>query len=224
MNSIAINPRIYANQQQPPTPPAPPPTAEEVYQAVDSILVAAKEAMSQNPEAKAQLREMSSEVKSGFKADLVGLSTLPQTAEDSRTLALNALAAGMLAGALDAAVILHADAASQAAKPASASQSPEGIGEEIGKAVDKFFEELAQRLEEAKAQFKEMGADALQAASGHGKALGNQAVEESHRLVGASKLETQGAMAGIFGLGYALGATDAAIVMVANEVPGQPNP
>lgn len=223
-----MNTRLYtANQQQPAPPPQQPPAppapgVNDVYQAVDSILLVAKEAMSQNPEAREELKAQSSEVKSNFKQELVGLAALPQTSEDSRQLALNALAAGMLAGALDGAVLLHADAASQAAKPAAATeQQPDGIGEDIGKAVDKFFEDLQQKLAEAKEKLKTMGADALQSTSRHGKDLGGQLVDESDRLVGAGKLQTQAYMASAFSLGYALGATDAAIVMVANQTPAE---
>ena len=220
MNSITAN-RTFANQQ-PPAPPAPPPGAAEIYQAVDDILVASKEAMNTNPDAREQLKAMSGEVKSAFKNDLTGLAALPQTAEDSRTLALNALAAGMLAGALDGAVLMHADAGSQAARPASvAGETPDGIGEDLGKAVDKFFEELQQRLEAAQEKLKAMGANALQSASAHGKGLGEKMIDESDRLVGANKLQTQAFMASAFSLGYALGGTDAAIVMVANQTPGQ---
>lgn len=223
MTSLSINPRIYLNEQPPapPTPPAPqPPTAEEVYQAVDALLIASKEAMQQDPAAREQLKQISSEVKTTFKADLTGLAEVPQTAEDCRMLALNALAAGMLAGALDGAVLMHADAASQVAAPRSQS-NPEGIGEDIGKAIDRFFEELQQKLAEAVEKMKEVGADALQAASREGKEFGGQAVDESERLVGANKLQAQAYMATVFGLGYAIGGTDAAIVMIANQVPGQ---
>ncbi len=223
MTSLSINPRIYLNEQPPapPTPPAPqPPTADEVYQAVDALLIASKEAMQQDPAAREQLKQISSEVKATFKADLTGLAEVPQTAEDCRLLALNALAAGMLAGALDGAVLMHADAASQVAAPRSQS-NPEGIGEDIGKAIDRFFEELQQKLAEAVEKMKEVGSDALQAASAQGKEFGSQAVDESERLVGANKLQAQAYLATVFGLGYAIGGIDAAIVMIANQVPGQ---
>ncbi|MEW6283131.1 MAG: hypothetical protein AB1758_31245 [Candidatus Eremiobacterota bacterium] len=219
MTSATINPRIFMNE---PTPPPPPPQGPEpVYEAVDQLLIALEDQLKQDPTLSEQLRQASKDVKTGFKESIVNTTAIPETAEACREAALNALAAGLIAGALDGAILFHTDAASKAAAPPA--EGTEGIGEDIGKAIDKFLEELQQKFEQAKEELKRMGTEALQRGSAEGKALGATVVEEAGRFAGsgAHNLQYQGYLAAAFGLGYAVGGTDAAIVMLTDQVPGQ---
>lgn len=216
----------YANQQQPtPPPPQQPPapelpTTEEIYSEVDGMLVMLDAMVKEDPAVGAELRQASSQVKADFADMVKNTSALPQAAEQAREAALMALAGGLVAGGLDGILLMAADGASQVAAPAAEQAEPASIGE----AIDRFIEELQASLQAAKQELIEAGKDALQEASAVGKTLGTAAVDESAGFVDAAYtpvLAYQSYLTGLFALGYGVGATDAAIITVAGEVPGQ---
>ncbi len=224
LNYNPYNLRASEGQPNPPSQPPQQPTTNELYEQVDAVLSTVNNSLNTDPTAKDDVQESSRFIKNQFSSFIKQTTTLPTQAEQARGAALMALSAGMMAGGLDALVLLAADQGSQEANPTppdTASNAPETIGQKIDEMLAKLQEQLAKSKEE----LKNTGKEALQKSSVAGKKVATAVVNKAPSFVNnkfTPVVAYQAYLAGVFALGYGLGATDAAIISVAGETPQNP--
>jgi len=211
----------------PPAPPAPAPPAatptQEAFRLVDELILQLHPALEAQPELGQQLSQASSDAKDVFKNQVIATEHLPKLAEEGQRAVLAALSAGLIAGAMDGLVLLTAGQAAPQPAPAPPAPAPgtpttSGIQENL----EGFLRELAEDLAKAKEDLKGTGAEALQQLSSFSKGVAEAAVDNGgmyadvdHHVIE----EYQGYLATAFGVGYGIGAVDAAIVAVAGQEP-----
>lgn len=125
-----------------------------------------------------------------------------------RTLSLQTLAAGLLCGGLDGAILYHAQI------PPDVATWPEDF-EGVGAALWDY-------LEVADRQWRELDANGLQLHAAYGKHLNRATDQENVDFLGVpgrQARDTRRVMAETFRTAYSLGLIDAAVVFVAGERP-----
>lgn len=125
-----------------------------------------------------------------------------------RTLSLQTLAAGLLCGALDGAILYHAQI------PPDVAAWPQDF-ESIGSALWDY-------LEVADRQWRALDANGLQLHAAYGKHLNRATDQENVEFLsvpGRQGRDTRRVMAETFRTAYSLGLIDAAVVFVAGERP-----
>lgn len=148
------------------------------------------------------LATLSAQVKGQFFPALSGLTFRPEP-DWIRLYSLQALAAGLLCGGLDGLFLYR-----QGSKPEVVEHSLGGL--------------LAQAIEIADGEWRQLDADTLQLQAGYGKHL-NRATEEENveflSRAGSAEVQLQRALSETFRTGYSLGLIDAAIIALHNERP-----
>ncbi|MGE0495414.1 MAG: hypothetical protein AB7S38_39780 [Vulcanimicrobiota bacterium] len=205
---------LYKTQQtppqQPPTQPEPPaadPVADAYTRNTAYLgeLKGRAEAGEQN--LGDTLRAESAATKQAFKTSL-GECKLPTSAEEARNLTLAAMQAGMMAGALDGAVLM-------AVNESLTAEQPSGIP-----SFDEMMEELGKIWEQAKAALKELGVGALEQMSAGGRSVSAQAYDNAEMFVGREDVPVQAFQAylsGAFAAGYATSAIDGVLLFKAGQ-------
>jgi hypothetical protein len=195
---------------------------QALYDTADALVVSTRDTVEKTPDAAASVKEMASNVKSAFKSAVLGVDKLPTTAEEARQLALQALSAGLLAGALDG-VIAFAAQSSPAPIPAPpASVAPNSIGDDIKADLEKLMQDLGRAASEAAAELKAVGPRALRLASRAQKKVGGVSVEQSKQFPnhpGTPIKAYQAYLAGLFAIGYGVSTNDAALTILADQKP-----
>lgn len=202
------------NETEPTPPPAEPqdPVAALFEESVDRIVdyhnraEAGEEGLGDN------LRTESAAVKQAFKQTLTSQTELPATLEQARALTLAAVQAGLMAGAMDGAILLAVDGTIQ--QPPT---DPTGIPD-----FDEFLENLAEMWEQSKEAMKRLGVDVVKGASEYAKQGTGKLVEQSDAFVGSERIPVEGFQAYLgsaFAAGYSVAGMDSLLVMEGDVPP-----
>lgn len=175
-----------------------PTSVSEAFRHSEGRVVGLVRTVREEPQVAEDLVTLSSTTRQDFEA---GAAPFPK--EAARQVALQALAAGLLCGALDGVLMLEA---SRLVEPTCAEPK-------LQKSL-----EAAQAM--ARDNWARMSADELQLLSGYGKHQNRATVEEAEAMAGQP--EGQTFLLATFKAGYALGLVDAVLVSRTGEVPGQP--
>lgn len=186
-------------------------SVSQVFQQSVQRVVGLGRQVREEPSSAEDLAQLSADARRGFVAEVVGLTAF--SAEDSRRSALQALAAGLLCGALDGVILLETGRMPLAGP----SEGPPALP------LPSFDRNLEQAVEVARDNWALMSADELQLLSGYGKHQNGATAEEAEAVAARGDLaEGQTFLLATFKAGYALGLIDSVIVCRTGEVPGQP--
>lgn len=213
-------------------PPASLPEIEPKYAQTDAVITAMRDVVEKSPVAATSLSDLATRVKNDFKDEVTGLAQIPTLADDCHKAALQALSAGLLAGALDGVVAFAAQQAppappsgTPAPAPAAPAAAPKNqISEDLQKLLDDIAAELAKDAQSAKDELKALGPKALQLSALAQKKSAPYLVDQSDLFTKSPKtplLAFQAYEATLFALGYGIAVNDAAITILANQTPGQ---
>ncbi len=206
-----------------PTPPPPPPEPQDPVAAlfeesVDRIVDYRNRAEAGEQGLAENLRAESSAVKQAFKQTLTSQTELPATLEQARALTLAAVQAGLMAGAMDGAILLAIDGTiGQPPSDPTDPGNPTGIPD-----FDEFLENLGEMWDQAKTAMKRLGVDAVKGASHYAKEGTGKLVEQSDAFVGSEKIPVEGFQAYLgsaFAAGYSVAGMDSLLVMEGDVPP-----
>lgn len=194
--------------------------ARELYTDTDEFITQGSAMLAQDPERWTPvLDNMSTIVKDNFCSQLQQVDRVPPLAETCRDAALQALQAGLLAGAVDGTLlfVLHKDEA-MSASPVVRPSAPTGEGLPSREQFDKRLHEI---LAGAATGLRDMGVWAVRNASELSKATGAEAVEQAGSIpdAGLPRPAYQAFLLTCFMTGYAAAGLDSALIVGAGEQP-----
>ena len=202
----------------PSTPPGPPPelpTLDQLFSdSIDRIVTFEELVDSGEPNLKERFRSESTQTKRAFLDEVAGIDSLPTTVEQAQTATLQALSAGLMAGALDGAIVLSL-------RDSIEPLSPEQQSLDGAQKLD--FEEQWRDIEEA---LKRAGISALKTASHGLRVVADKEVDFAANFVDAHRLPPavyRASLMSAFATGYASAAVDSALVLKADVPPEELN-
>lgn len=214
-------PRIQNEQPAPPPPQNP---VQESYIQTDALILGLKQAAEAEQEGLAdQLRTASSEVKTAFKTEVLENTTeVPKTVEQAKAAVLGALQYGLVAGALDGALVFALDQLPLAPGQEGTIELQGDLSGIEFPDFDEIMERLGQLFEDAKEALKNFGVEALHVVAGEAKNAGHLLHDEAGQLLEVEELPVeayQAYLTAAFATGYAVAGLDSALIIEANETP-----
>lgn len=194
--------------------------ARELYAEADEFIVQGSALLAQDPGRWTPvLEDMSTAVKANFLDNVRTTERVPKLSETCRDAAMQALQAGLLAGAIDATLmwVLNGDAGLQSSglvRPAPA--ETEGLPDR-----EQFEGRLDEILAGAAAGLRDMGPWAVRHASTMARDTGAEAVDQAGTIPdsGLSKPAYQAFLLTCFTTGYSAAGLDATLIVGAGEKP-----